>query len=343
MFKTFSIASLAFHLAVIAPAFADILPQDFPYRGTLNEFTIMDNVSSSRPIVNIRRHQNILQRRDASCDIIYKNVFGADTRKISVEEIYGATQWCQNGFYQGDLKDYRNEDPLFEDNILPFFQQAVNTDIASNSYFGDVDRVGSPTDTWSTNVFDGIFKWIKKFITATVIPASQTISIADGTDYTAGGGPAAANTLLTGLYNKQPQLMKSWRDDQKAFYVSKEIRDAYVEYLIGTGSTMGNISYLEDGITRVVRFRGIEVLVEEIWTPVITQIKGSAGYAAILTIKGNFVFATDKDYGEGEDGQTALEVWYEKKDMKWYYRIFMKAGTNIALPEFIVIALSSWT
>jgi hypothetical protein len=47
--------------------------------------------------------------------------------------------------------------------------------------------------------------------------------------------------------------------------------------------------------------------------------------------------------GEGEDGKTALEVWYEKKDMMWYYRLFLKAGTQLALPEFTVYALSSWT
>lgn len=343
MGDTVIISSLAFFQAVIAPAFADILPQGFPYRGTLNEFTLMDNVPSKRQIIDIRRTQNIMQRRDASCDIIYKKIIGATTRMISTEEIYGATKFCKNEFYQGALKDWRSKDPLFGNKILPWFQQAVNTDLASNSYFGDVERVVTDSDVWSTNVFDGVFKWIKKYIVAGMIPASQTKAIADGTDWTAGGGPAAANALLASLYNSQPQLMNSYGDDQKAFYVSKEIRDAYVEYLIATGSSQGNITYLENGIKRVVKYRGIEVLVEEIWTPVITEIKGSAGYAAVLTLRGNFVFATDSNYGEGEDDKTALMVWYEKKDLTWYYQLFLKAGTQIALPEFVVVALSSWT
>lgn len=342
MFETFSIDSLAFHASVIHPAFADVIPQGFPYQGTLNEFTLMDNVPTKRPIIDIRRAQNIMQRRDASCDIIYKKVFGATTRSISTEEIYGATAFCRNEFYQGDLKEFRAKDPLFGNKILPYFQQAVNTDVASNSYFGDVDRVGLPTNAWSTNIFDGVFKWIGKYIASSLIPAGQTKSIADGESFTDAGGPAAAYALLKDLYDSQPQLMNSFMDSEKAFYVSKEIADGYEDYLIATAATGGNIQYLQSGVKRLF-FKGIELLVEQLWTPIITEIKGSAGYAAVLTIRGNFVFATDKNYGEGEDGKTALEVWYDKKDMTWYYRLFMKAGTQIALPEFIVVAMSAWS
>ncbi len=340
MFETFVIDSLSFHEAVIAPAFADIIPQGFPYRGTLNEFTLMDNVSSSRTIVDIRRVQNILQRRDASCDLNYKKVVGASTRKISVEEVYGATQFCRNEFYKGALKDWRNNDPLFGSNILPYFQGAVNIDVASNSYFGDVDRVVPVSAQWSTNVFDGVFKWLKRYTTSGVIPSSQTIAIADGTDYSA--TPANAYNLVKAMYDKQNALMYSFEDSQKAFYVSKEIAKGYEDYLIAAGITNGYVTDVQTGI-KSLAYKGIPILEESIWTPIITEIKGSAGYAAVLTLRGNFVFATDKDYGEGEDGKTALEVWYEKKEMMWYYRIFMKAGTQVALPEHVVYAISSWT
>src|SRR5690348_11368172 len=126
MFETFSIDALAFHAAIIAPAFVDLVPgTPQNYTGYLNEFTLMDNVVSSKPIIDIKRAQNIMQRRDASCDIIYKKVFGASTRKISTEEVYGATQFCRNEFYQGALKDWRAKDPLFGNKILPYFQGAM--------------------------------------------------------------------------------------------------------------------------------------------------------------------------------------------------------------------------
>lgn len=340
MFETFKIDSLSFHEAVIAPAFADMVPQGFPFRGTLNEFTLMDNVASKRTIVDIKRVQNILQRRDASCDINYKKVVGASTRQISVEEVYGATQFCRNEFYKGALKDWRANDPLFGNKILPYFQGAVNIDVASNSYFGDVDRVVAVNAQWSSNVFDGVFKWLKRYTTSGVIPAAQTIAIADGTDYAA--TPSNAYALIKAMYDKQPVLMYSFEDSQKAFYVSKEIAKGYEDYLIAAGVTNGYVTDIQTGI-KTLAYKGIPILEESIWTPIITEIKGSAGFAAVLTLRGNFVFATDKEYGEGEDGKTALEVWYEKKDMMWYYRLFLKAGTQIALPEHVVYAISSWT
>jgi len=342
MFETFTLDALAFHELIIAPAFADIVPQDFPFQGELNEFTIMNNVATKRPIIDIRRHQNILQRRDASCDIIYKKVFGASTRQISVEELYAGTAFCRNAFYQGDLKDFRaGAMDVFEPKILPYFQQAVNTDILTNSYFGDVDRVGSPTDAYSVNVFDGVFKWIGKYITAGVIPSGQTFTIADGESFSDSGGPQAAYDVLKELFDAQPILMYAFMDSEKAFYVSKEIAKGYEEYLAQTATHGGNIIYLANGIKQLF-FKGIEVLVAMTWTPVITQIKGSVGYAAILTVRGNFVFATDQTYGEGQDGHTALEVWYERRDLQWYYRLFLKGGTQIALPEFIVIAMTDF-
>lgn len=341
MFETFSIPSMAFYEAIIAPQFADQAADAVGYRGTLNEFTLMPNVVSSRPIIDIRRAQNIMQRRDASCDIVYKNLMSTATRKISVEEVYGAVKFCRNEFYQGCLKEFRAKDPLFGNKILPYFKSAINIDLTTNSYFGDVARAASVSAQFSTDIYDGIFKWIKRYITASVIPAAQTIAIADGTDY--GTTPTAAYTLIKAMYDKMPDLMRTYMDSQLAFYVSPEIARGYEDYLIAAGS--GNTAYTKDVMTgiKTLAYKDIAILVEPLWTPVITEIKGASGYAAILTIRGNFVFATDQTYGEGADGTTALEVWYDVEHMTWKYRMFLKAGTQIALPEFIVVALSSWT
>lgn len=338
-FTFLSIDSLAFHEAIIHPAFADILPEGFPFQGTLNEFTLMDYVASSRPIIDIRRVQNILKRRDASCDINYTKVMGAGTRKITTDEIYGATAFCRNEFYQGCLKDWRNGDPVFEDKILPFFQGSLNTDLATNAYFGDTERVVGVNAQYSTNIFDGIFKWIKKYITGGVITADQTFQIPDGVNYTT--NPELAYNLIESMANAQGVLMDSFSDDQKAFYVTKELARGYAKYLKLFGKEADGYILLTNGIKQLA-YDGIPILVEPLWSPVIKELKGSVGHAAILTLRGNFVFGTDSSYGEGEDGHTALEVWYEKKDMQWYYRLFLKAGTQIALPEFIIVALSTW-
>lgn len=342
MLQTFTLPSLAFYEYIIAPAFADQATDAIGFNGTLSEFTVMDNVVSSRTIVDIRRAQNIMQRRDASCDIIYKNLFGATTRKISTEEIYGAVKFCRNEFYQGCLKEFRAKDPLFGNKILPYFKAAINTDLTTNAYFGDVDRISSPTAAFSTDIFDGIFKWMKRYTTLSVIPSAQTASIAPGTDFKA--TPATAFNLIKALYDKQPILMRSsFTKAQRAFYVSPEIAEGYEDYLIATGA--GNTAYTTDvtnGIKRLA-YKDVMILQEPLWTATLTELNGGTeAYAAILTVRGNFVFATDKTYGEGEDGTTALEVWYDKEQMTWKYRMFLKAGTQIALPEFIVYSISAF-
>lgn len=342
MFQSFSIPSLAFFEAIIKPQFADLAPDATGYKGTLNEFTLMPKVVSSKPIIDINRTQNIMQRRDASCDIVYKNLFGATTRKVTTEEIYGAVKFCRNEFYQGCLKDFRANDPLFGNKILPYFRSAINIDLTTNSYFGDVTRAAASNAVFSTDIYDGVFKWMKRYTTSGVIPAGQTITIAGGTDYNA--TPSAAYDLIKSMYDKQPDLMRTWADAQLAYYVSPEIARGYEDYLIAAGS--GNTAYTTDVMTgiKTLSYKGVAILPEPLWTPVIKEIKaGTIGYAAVLTIRGNFIFATDDSYGEGEDGNTALEVWYDTEMMTWKYRMFLKVGTQIALPEYIVYALSAWT
>lgn len=340
MFRTFSIPALQFFEEIVAPAFADLAPDAVGFRGTLNEFTVMDNVSSSRPIIDIRRAQNIMQRRDASCDIIYKNLFGASTRKVTTEEIYGAVKFCRNEFYQGCLKDFRAKDPVFGQKILPYFRDAINIDLTTNAYFGDVERVTPSNATFSTDLFDGIFKWLKTYTTSGVIPAGQTMAIANGTNFYT--SPSTAYNLIVAMYEARTPLMKTWTNQQMAFYVSPEIAEGYEKYLVAAGA--GSDRYIKDVMTGLptLAYNGIPILVEPLWTPVLTEIKGSAGYAAILTVRGNFIYATDKTYGEGEDGKTALEVWYDKDQMTWKFRMFLKSGTQIALPEHVIYALSAF-
>lgn len=335
-----TISKSEFYDVIIAPAFADIIPSGFPFKGLLNEFTLMDDVAGSKKIVNIRKLHNILQRRDASCDINYKKVMGADTRIITTDEVYAATKFCRNEFYQGCLKDFRNGDPIFVDKILPTFIEAILTDVAANAYFGDTSRVHEENDNWRVNAFNGIFYWMKRYITDAAIPAAQTIAIADGTDYAA--TPSGAYNLLKSMYAKRPVMMGAMAKKDLAFYVSQDVLDAYTEYLNVTATVGGNIVPTMEGFSKVF-FNGIEVLVEPLWAPILYELKGGVAYAAVLTVRGNFVFGYDKNYGEGPDGTDALEVWYETKDMQWYYRYFMKAGTNIALPEYIIVALSNFS
>lgn len=336
--QRFSIPSLGFFELVIAPAFQDLAPDAQGFNGTLNEFTLMPNVTSSRKIIDIRRAQNIMQRRDASCDVVYKNLFGTSNRKVTVEELISAIKFCRNEFYQGCLKDFRNNDPVFEQKIVPYFRKAVNIDLTTNAYFGDVDREDNPLAEFSTSLFDGIFKWMAIYSAAGVIPTAQTIEIPAGTDYTA--NPSDAFNLIKAMYDNMPDLMRLYTDSQLVYYVSPEIWRGYDDYLVAAG--LGNTAYTTDVMTgrKNLSYKNVRIMQEPLWAPVLREIAGTAAYAAILTVAGNFIFATDDQYGEGEDGKTALQVWYDYEHFTWKWVMFLKVGTQIALPEHIVYAIS---
>lgn len=320
---------------VIAPAFQDLTNTDM-FQGTLPEFTLMDNVKSKAPIIDIKRTQNILQRRDTSCDLNYKKLMGATNRIITVDELYAATKQCKNAFYTDALKDWRNGDPLFGNRILPFFKRAVATDVLSNAWFGDISRIKIVNSEWSTTEFDGVFKWIQTYFNAGVIRAEQGFNT-PVTDMRA--NPATAYGIIKSLYDKQNPLMRAYAPTDKAFYVHPAIAEGYKDYLrsLGNGDKDTLIMYA-NGVS-ISTYNGIPIIPEPTWEPIMYELYGENKTAAILTLRGNMVFATDKEYGEGENLDQALMVWYEKKDLSWYFQQFLKAGTQIALPEFIVFAV----
>ncbi len=327
------VGSQAFYELLVHPHFADLIP-DGPYSGTLGEFTVMDDVVSKRKIIDILGSRNILKRRDASCNIDFTPVAKGGLRTIEVETIYGATLQCDNEFYQGCFKDFISQHEKFRNYVLTFFEKAIKVDLDSNAYFGDITRPDDPSGLWNWNVFDGIFKKYKRYINSGVIPAARAITISTGTMT-----PLQAFNTLNYLFDNQEVLLKSMPPTMKSFYVSDALYYGYHKYLQQIGSAY-NIGLYTNGIPQL-SFNGIPMFLEPTWSPVMTALNGGKeSHAAILTIRGNFVFATDKTYGEGPALNEALRIWYSDDDMVWKYAMFMKAGTEIALPEYSVIAMT---
>ncbi|WP_123868061.1 hypothetical protein [Chryseobacterium lactis] len=335
MNERFLVGPKSYYEMLVKPHFADLLP-DGSFNGTLNEFTVMDDVSSKRKIVEIMGNQNILKRRDASCNIIFSPVGKASIRQIETDEIYGATKHCENEFYKGCLEDFRNKDPKFRDYIMDFFLKAIKVDITSNAYFGDIDRANDGNGIWSWNVFDGIFKHYAKFISDGTIKPNQTTAFNSG-DLT----PTDGKEYLHWAYKNQDIFLKHLPDNMKAFYVSQSIFDAYEEFLTLTGGS-NNIMLYQNGFKKL-KYKNIDVLVETTWDPIMFALNnGVAAHACVLTIRGNFVFATDNSYGEATPaGVKALLVWYSTDELTWKYANFMRAGTGIAYPEHSVIGMTN--
>lgn len=336
--KTFTVDQ--FIKAIIVPAFADLTP-DMPYESSLFDWTPIDlKGRSSTTLLNLKRTGNILQRRDASCDLNYKKLMGTTQRKITADELYAAVRQCNHAFYQGALKDLRANDPIFARNITPFFQQAFRQDIVTNSYFGSLNRAANPDSEFSTTMFDGALEWLKKYSAAGVIPSSQSFAISD---VDLRQNPSTALAVLDSAFEKQNTLMRNMPAGIKAYYVSQNIVDGVAKYYRSVGqSTLEIVGQYQNGV-KVYAHNDIVLLVEPMFEPVLAEISGKPNAAfCILTLRGNFNYAYDSLYGEGEDMKTALMVWYEKKELAWYYQAFMKGGVQIGLPEHTVYGITSF-
>jgi hypothetical protein len=334
-FEALTILPQAMYELLIKPNFSEVVQGTSKVPGALGEFTVMDDVSTRRPIIDIIGNRNIFKRRDASCNIEFTPLLKGSARQIETSEIYGATKNCENEFYKGCLKDFRAKSTVFRDFIMQFFQKAIAVDLDSNAYFGDVSRSDDSTGLWSWNIFDGIFKKYQRYISNGTIPAAQTCNIPSGALT-----PANAYSYLEWAFNNQNVLLKALPPTMKAFYVSDGIYYGYWQYLQSIGGAF-DISLYTNGIQKL-SFNGIELKLEPTWSPIMTTLNaGSQADACILTVRGNFLFATDKDYGDGPYLNEAMSVWFSLDERAWKYYMCMKAGTEIALPEHSVIAMNS--
>lgn len=334
-FSKISIPGEKFFEEIVLPSFGDNISDSDVRNGFFGEFMVMDDVSDSRKIIEITPVGNILKRRDASCKLIPSYVGRADARRISVTELYGYVEHCQQEFYQGCLKDWRSGSQRFIDRITEYFRKAIREDLIALMYFGDVERVETPGERWALNKFDGIFKQYAQAVASGRVPSSQHFTIPNAVI-----NASNAVAYLESMIQKQDELMGLMADTEKAFYIDKQWADAYEDYLIATGATNGlAVNYVQDGIT-VRAYKGIPIFVNKMFQPGLKLMTGDTNpHWGILTIRGNFIFATDKSYGEGPNLDVAFKVWYDWDELLWKFANFLKAGTAIALPEHSVLAL----
>lgn len=334
-FKRVVITGPQFFELILKPNFGDLLQGKDVRNGYFGEFIVMNDVPHERKIIDIRRLQNILRRRDASCHTEYAPIARAGLRKIVVTELGAGIKMCREEFYQGCLKDWRNGDQAFVDGIVDYFKSGIATDLMTLMYFGDVSLAGnSDPNDFNVNQFDGIFTQYKKYVAAGVIPGGQTFNIPSGNI-----SAANAQVYLENLYANQDSLMNIMLDSDKAFYIDKKWADAYEAYLVATGQTSSEaVNFVQDGI-KVRAYKGIPIFVNPFFNPVLNQIFGTGAHFGVLTLRGNFVYGTDENYGTGPDGDEALVVWYDYNEDTWKYRTALKSGTQVALPEHSVLAL----
>lgn len=333
----FKVDSKSFHESVVMPMFGDILGAEGETLIPSDEngdWVIMDNPRHRAPIIGIHGNANILKRRDATCKLIYTSIGRLGNRWVYDEELYGAVEDCQQEFYQGCFEDYTNENwEVFGEHIMPMIYKASATDVYTMKYFGDVERPGDPNNIHNWNKFDGIWTHYNRYVTAGIVetPIDITEGDMDGSD---------AYGLLLEMYNMQDEILDAQDDANKVFYVNKKIYDAYGEFLMtGSHNAVLSLTELQSGTARLF-FKGIEIKPKK-WNGILKALNGGTqAHAAILTLRGNFIFKTDSTHGGGRFRNEAVRVWYSDEYNVWKREVYLRGGTEIIAPQHSVLAIT---
>lgn len=334
--QTFKVSSEVFHEVVIMPMFGDSLDNNDSLSASTEDgdWSIIDSPKHRVPVIDIFGNSNVLKRRDATCKIIYSPAARLGNRWIYGEDLYAATEDCQSEFYQGSFEDWKKADwDVFGSKIMPILYKAVAGDMFTNKYFGDITRSSDPNNIYSWNKFDGLFTHLATYVDQGLIETPTAIASGAIT-------PTQALAVLNDLYSRQPELLENMDDDDKAFYVDKDIYDAYGDWLI-LGGNGGAISYseLQAGRQRLF-YRGIEIKPKK-WGGVLKALNGGTkAHAAILTVRGNFLFKTDSTYGGGENRNEAVRVWYSMDDDVFRRQMYVQGGTQVIAPQLVVMSLT---
>lgn len=336
LLQPFRVDPKSFHELIVQPTFGDTLGTDggvlvsSPEEG---DWMIVDSQRHEMPILDLVSGANILKRRDATCKLIYSPVAKLANRTISDVKLYAATEDCGEEFYQGSFDDYSNQNfEVFGQHIMPIMEKAVSTDLYTNKWFGNVTRLSDVNGKWSWNKFDGIFQKYQNYVANGVVTTSPLVIPADP-------NPAQVFALLKQMVAAQDDILQNFDDSDKAIYVDKKLYDLLGDYYTLAGIGFINLAELQAGRASLY-VQGIEVRWKK-WAPVLKALGGgTVKNAAILTLKGNFLYKTDSTYGGGVKRNEALRVWWSDDDNTWKRQAHLRGGTEIAAPQHSVLA---WT
>lgn len=320
---------------LVMPQFADVLDESGDIlipASEAQDWIVWDNVPYRVPIIDIYGNKNVMKRRDATCKIIYSSLGRTANRYIETEKLYIAAENCQQELYQGAFRDWESSSDVFREKANELISSAVGTDVYSNKWFGWTGRPANAD--WSLNKFNGVWHWLAAAVTDTVIPASQSVDLGDVATFT----NAEAYEAALGMIDAQGDVMSNMDDDMKTLHIDKNWYRQISRYLIsiGDGSARDKSGNLEN-----IVIEGIKVKAKK-WNPILTSIMSEAAHLGVLTLDGNFIFATDSAYGKGPNNNgPALSVWYSEDDdvTRWQYHL--KAGTGIGNPAYSVVAATT--
>jgi hypothetical protein len=208
------------------------------------------------------------------------------------------------------------------DLIILKVQDAIQLDYMRLFWFGDKssnDPVYNVTDgMWSVHIPE-------------LVNSNQT-------PYTnANGGaplaPGDAEALLRNVYKAQSNALMGIPSQDKRFFVSRSVWEAYEDDLEAAGGGDAGRTQLINGVTELF-YRGIRLVVNANWDEYTANDLGQPDeHQVMLTTPDNLVFATDMF-----SDLNRIQVFFDTLDEMTRIKVNAKFGTNFVHPALFSVA-----
>lgn len=193
------------------------------------------------------------------------------------------------------------------------------------------------TDLGYFNMLDGL--WKQTFVADTSLSAKYHVAIAanNGANYAAQViAPGDAIKVFRALFNKANSILRKHSDAK--FLATRSMFDALVDDLENIENTGGGFTYVTENGKEVLRYRGIEVVMLDVWDRFIDEFQNDGTRRnlpnrVMLTIKDNIPIGTlaEEDFG-------TVEAFYDKTAKKNYIDLAWTLDAKLLTEDLIATA-----
>lgn len=228
--------------------------------------------------------------------------------------------------------------------VLEVLDQAIKKFWYRLFWFNDtaaknVSEGGIITDGIDTAYFDIIDGFFKQLTVQAAANPKQRVTIAENAGETyAEQELTVANVqeYLRKVVFEAPLQLRNLSD--RVILVTQSVYDAYEQSLMNACCLESARTTLLNG-AEALKFKGIPVVALPIWDEIIQTAEDTG---TKLNNPHRIVFTAKSVLGIGVDDITKfgnLEVWYDKKDKKVYFRSLGKADAKLTNPNYFVLGI----
>jgi len=307
-------------------------------QNVLSEYRLIPDVTNAKTLFIPGNLTKVLKSA-SGCGFTEGGQLAITDRKLTVCDMKIEFGQCFSDFVSEYHEMFLNQGSTIGDVQGTFIQDVVeqkgedafNSDVPRVAWFADADDANADwtqCDGWISHMVDTSAK-LGQFL-------NMDSTAGETGDALATDGAAL---ILKNMWENRSKTLR--RAPNQRIYVTATVVDNLLDTYEDTQSSAGLLRLI-DGETRQLTYRGIPVIEVEGWDTHLADTDNPHYTGSGLGIGSNLIVWTTPDtllIGTNlADPGNDMDVWYEKKDEKVYWRIRFKLGTQILHPELVSLA-----